>query len=224
MYNFFLDDFTIVKNAISTDVCKLLAREFRISRDLAMSVNKNNPSFKHPDAKNVLYPFEDEMVSNSFSWYSPLCFEALSDTLIKEIVEETVKEEVYPTYSYARIYYKNSQMFRHVDRSSSEFSVSLCIDTDTSINPWPLIIETKNKTVVKVEQNPGDLVIYKGNNLFHWRKKYNGTEHINAFMFYVMANGHKSELKYDTRPLLGMGANTRRLSSEQQFELYPTVH
>ena len=224
MYNFFTDDFTIINNAISPDVCRLLAREFRMSRDLAMSANKNNPNIKHPSAKQIDYPFEDEMVRNSFSWYSPLCFESLSDTLIKDIVQNTVGQEVYPTYSYARIYYKGSQMFRHVDRSSSEFSVSLCIDTDTRIDPWPLEIETKDKKIIKVIQKPGDLVIYKGNNLYHWRQKYTGFEHISAFMFYVMANGHKRELKYDTRPLLGMGSENRKLSSEEQFSLYPTIH
>lgn len=224
MYNFLKDDFTIINHAISQDICRLLAREFRMSRDLAMSANKINPAVKHPDSTQTQFPFEDEMVKNSFSWYSPLCFESLSDTLIKDIVEDVIKEKVYPTYSYARIYYKGSEMFKHVDRSSSEFSVSLCIDTDTGVDPWPLEIETKDKKHIKVNQTPGDLVMYKGNNLYHWRSKYTGKEHINAFMFYVCANGKKKELKYDTRPLLGMGSNTRRLNSEQQFNRYPTIH
>lgn len=224
MCNFFKDDFTVIPNAISKDVCRLLAREFRMSRDLAMYANKQNPNLKHPSSKQHKYPFEDEMVQNSFSWFSPLCFESLSDTLIKDIVENTLGEAVFPTYSYARIYYTGSEMFRHVDRSSSEFSISLCIDIDQTIDPWPLEIETKDKKTVKVFQNPGDLIMYKGNNLFHWRSKYLGKEHISAFMFYVRALGHKKELKYDTRPLLGMGSDTRRLNSEQQFSLYPTIH
>jgi hypothetical protein len=204
-------------------VCTLLAREFRMSRDLAMFVNKNNPTVKHPSSRQKEYPFEDEMVSNCFSWYSPLCFESLSDTLVKDIVEDALKTKVYPTYSYARIYYQGSQMFRHVDRSSSEFSVSLCIDNDKNYD-WPLELENKEKQVVKVYQEPGDLIIYRGNNLFHWRSKFLGNEHISAFMFYVNSDDYKKELKYDTRPLLGLGVEHRKMTSEEQWDKYPTIH
>jgi len=212
--------YEIIKGAISKDVCKLLAEEFRIAKEIAVDYNKHNPSYKSPDALNPKFPFGDEMVQRSFSWYSPLCFEALSNSLIKSAVEKVLGEEVYPTYSYARIYYYGAEMKKHTDRSSSEFSVSCCISVDADNTDWFLEVEDRDKNIIRVEQEPGDAIMYMGNELAHWRRPYTGKEQINAFMFYVRKHGEKQELKYDTRPMLGLGPQSRTMTSEQQWEKY----
>jgi len=206
------EKFVVIKNAISKETCKLLAREFRMARDMAAMIEYPGEEF----------PYRDTQVDRSFSWYSPLCFEALSDSLIKEVVESYLGEPVYPTYSYARIYYNGAEMPIHIDRSSSEYSVSCCIDVEKN-NPWYLGVETIRGEKVYVEQEPGDILLYKGSEIRHWRDPYQGTEQINAFMFYVKANGPRAELKYDTRPLLGMNSETRRMSSEEQWTKYPGI-
>mgnify|MGYP001138582004 CR=1 FL=1 len=204
------NSYQILNNLISKDVCEVSAREFEMARDIATATANNGHKF----------PYQDEMVENSFSWYSPLVFEALSDTLIKQRVEEIVGEPVYPTYSYARIYYTDAEMKYHIDRSSSEFSVSLCVKVDPDY-PWHLGMETLDGEKFYAEQQPGDAILYKGNELFHWRDPYKGTEQINAFFFYVRANGPKAILKYDTRPGLGMPPQSRRWDSNKQWELFP---
>jgi hypothetical protein len=206
------DGYAILKGAISKDVCKVMAREFKIARQLAYAA-------QHP-TENNMFPFHDEMVDRSFSWYSPLCFEALSDSLIKGIVEKELGESVFPTYSYARIYSHNAEMTRHTDRSASEFSVSVCIEVDETVKPWPIYFEDKQGNVLEMQQQPGDAVMYRGHELPHWRNPYHGNEQINAFMFYVRANGPRADLKYDTRSLLGLNSSTRRLTSEQQWAIY----
>ena len=206
------EGYAVLKGAISKDVCKVMAREFKIARQLAYAA-------QHP-TKDNLFPYHDEMVDRSFSWYSPLCFEALSDSLIKDIVEKELGEPVFPTYSYARIYSHNAEMKRHTDRSSSEFSVSVCIEVDENSKPWPIYFEDRQSNVLEMKQEPGDAVMYRGNELAHWREPYHGNEQINAFMFYVCANGPRTELKYDTRPMLGLHSGTRRLTSERQWEIY----
>jgi len=200
------EKYILIKNALSKDVCKLVAREFRMARDMAGLVPYPNEKF----------PYKDTQVDNSFSWYSPLCFEALSDSLIKPIVENAIGEQIFPTYSYARIYYNGATMARHMDRSASEYSVSCCIDVDPSYK-WHLGVETVRGEKLYVEQEIGDIILYKGNELYHWRDAYQGSEQINAFMFYVRANGPRSELKFDTRPLLGMNSKSRKLTSEEQY-------
>ena len=200
------EKYILIKNALSKDVCKLVAREFRMARDMADLVPYPNEKF----------PYKDTQVDNSFSWYSPLCFEALSDSLIKPIVENVIGELMLPTYSYARIYYNGATMARHMDRSASEYSVSCCIDVDPNYK-WHLGVETIRGEKLYVEQEVGDIILYKGNELYHWRDAYPGSEQINAFMFYVRANGPRSELKFDTRPLLGMNSKSRKLTSEEQY-------
>lgn len=213
--NFHKDGIVAIESAISIETCKLLSKEFKIARQLAYAVSNPTPENQ--------FPYHDEMVDHSFSWYSPLCFEALSDSLIKDVVENELGEAVYPTYSYARIYSNGAIMHRHTDRSSSEFSVSCCIEVDESVKPWPINFETTDGSILTLEQKPGDIVMYKGNSLPHWRDAYHGHEQINAFMFYVRANGDRSELKYDTRPMLGLHSSTRRLTSERQLELYKDI-
>lgn len=202
--------FKVINNALSSDTCKILAREFRMTRDI-LHFNAD---------KNKRYPFADEMVEKSFSWYSPLCFESLADTIIKDVVSSVIGEDVVPTYSYGRIYYKGSELKRHVDRSSSEIAVSVCLDKDDSVEDWPLFLSLSDKRVEKIIQNPGDIVIYDGNRLWHWRDVYSGNEHINAFMFYVRSNGPRSELIYDTRPALGLGSTARKFDSEKQWKTF----
>lgn len=201
------DGYYILNNAVSKDVCEVAAREFEMARDLAKSTD------------NDLYAFNDDMVDKSFSWYSPLIFESLSDTIIKRKVEEIVGESVYPTYTYARIYYNGAEMKYHTDRSSSEFSVSLCVKVDPKY-PWHLQMKTKDGNTMIVDQEPGDAVMYYGNDMPHWRDIYSGTEQINAFFFFVRANGPRSILRYDTRPMLGMPSSSRRWDSEKQNELF----
>jgi hypothetical protein len=222
MKTFIKDRLQIVEGALDPKMCRLLAEEFRLIRNIALATNRLNPDYRHPDSKNIDFPFADEMVENSFSWYSPVCFEALSNTVMKDIVEETIGDKVLPTYSYARIYSTDSKMKKHTDRTSSEFSVSCCLEIDNETQ-WPLEFEMESGETIEIVQNPGDIVIYDGSKLPHWRKPFLGKEHINAFMFYVMANGPRSELKYDTRPYLGYGPHTRSLDSEQQYEKFSTL-
>jgi hypothetical protein len=208
-------DYLLIKNAISKDACKILAREFRMIKDLMNSTNEGN--------RTKTYPFGDEQVEKSFSWYSCLGFESLSDTVVKSIVQQAVGEEVYPTYSYARIYYTGAEMPIHTDRSSSEIGVTCCIDVDKNSQPWNLGFIKDNGDRVYLEQDPGDIVIYNGNNNWHWRDPFHGQEQINAFLFYVKASGNRTELKYDTRPMLGASPNTRKLNSEEQWAIYGKV-
>jgi hypothetical protein len=217
--NFSSHGYQIVKNAVNPDVCKLLSNEFKLIENISLHQNKTNPNYRHPDSKQEQFPFADEMVNSSFSWYSPLCFESLSTTFVRPIVESVVGCSVFPTYSYARIYYHGAEMKRHTDRSSSEFAVSCCIDIDYK-NNWPIYFEEKSGNIIEVFQEPGDLIVYNGNELNHWRLPYCGNQQINAFMFYVNADGARTELKYDTRPGLGFGPTTRKLNSEEQWKKF----
>jgi hypothetical protein len=205
-------DYILIKNAISKDACKLLAREFRMIRDLMSATPEGDRSKE--------YPFGDTQVEKSFSWYSCLGFESLSDSIVKDVVEQTVNDAVYPTYSYARIYYHGAEMPIHTDRSSSEIGVTCCIDVDSTVPSWNLGFMKDSGERIYIEQEPGDIIIYNGNNNWHWRDPYHGREQINAFLFYVKASGDRTELKYDTRPMLGASPTTRKLNSEDQWAKY----
>ena len=180
-----MKDLFVVKKALSKDTCRLLARQFRMSRDILCH--------KNPE----LYYHGDNIVKKSFSWYAPLCFESLADTLVKDIVEETVGEKLYVTYSYGRISYNGAVLPKHLDRDESQYAVSCLIDTDRN---WPIYFEVDGKDK-KLKQDIGDIVIYKGTKLKHWRNEFLGTEQMSAFMFFV--NEENRHLENDGRAFLG---------------------
>ena len=180
-------DFQIVKNAVSTELCEFLALEFSMMSEVC----------------GMLYPGADlaDLCKNSFARYSPLMFEALSVKLLP-MVEQLTNLTLYPTYSYARIYYKNSELQKHLDRPSSEVTVSICITKDDT--NWPLHIQDSEGIDNEIFLDVGDLVIYSGRKHLHWRDPFTGTSQIQAFLQYVDANGSEAWLKWDTRPKLGL--------------------
>jgi hypothetical protein len=180
-------DFQIVRNAVSLELCEFLALEFSMMSEVC----------------GMLYPGADlaDLCKNSFARYSPLMFEALSVKLLP-MVEQLTNLTLYPTYSYARIYYKNSELQKHLDRPSSEVTVSICITKDDT--NWPLHIQDSEGIDNEIFLDVGDLVIYSGRKHLHWRDPFAGTSQIQAFLQYVDANGSEAWLKWDTRPKLGL--------------------
>ncbi len=174
----------LVKNAIPKEVLTIMDIEFTMMRDCMKTLNSTNG-------------FNDPSVHNSFSWYSPICFETLS-VYLQPLVEKEVGEKLFPTYSYARIYMNNSVLTKHTDRKSSQLSASCCIRKDAD---WPLCFKTK-EGIEEFDMDPGDIVISSGTKIPHWREPYTGNEHMQAFLQYVYVDGKYSHLKYDTRPCL----------------------
>ena len=66
---------------------------------------------------------------------------------------------------------------------------------------WPIFLE-KNKKKIKIKLQPGDLLIYKGEELPHWREKFEGNTCIQIFFHYVT----DKNLIWDSRPHPGLPA------------------
>jgi hypothetical protein len=154
----------------------------------------------HINRYSTEYPFGDAQCPTSFTNYGALCYEALL-LYLQPIIEEYTSKELLPTYSYMRIYYKNSILQKHTDRPSCEYSATICISIDDK--PWDIFFK-KCETEHCVSLNPGDLIIYKGQELEHWRDKYDGNEQIQVFLHYVDKNGPNAGLIYDKRPFIGI--------------------
>ena len=124
---------------------------------------------------------------------------AFLDSLLieqQQLMETLANCKLYPTYAYARIHWAGSALRKHTDRESCEFSATICIDNDP--DPWPLFVE-QTKYILE----PGDMLVYRGRDLKHWRETYTGKQQIQIFIHYVEEGGKYSEFKYDKRPCLG---------------------
>ena len=146
------------------------------------------------------FDYGDPQVEKAFSAAAPVITETLLDVMTS-ILSQTINCELYPTYSYLRIYMKGAELERHTDRPSCEVSATLPLSYDAP-TIWPLYIESGNK-VIGVELEPGDALLYKGIEVPHWREAFEGERQVQVFLHYVKKNGKYSEFKFDKRDHLG---------------------
>jgi hypothetical protein len=166
----------------------------------------------------TLYTLFDEMqnlsleegpnpqIPNSHSSYGDPMMESLLVHLHKHMEEQTGLT-LYPTYSYYRVYRPGAELKIHKDRPSCEISTTLMLGADYKDNndlyEWPIYMDGK-----KVNMSPGDMVIYRGCELDHWREMFTapeGSYHSQVFLHYVDANGPYADYKWDKRS--GVGVN-----------------
>lgn len=121
--------------------------------------------------------------------------------------------QLFPTYTYSRIYLPKEILKRHRDRESCQISLTATLDYETFDNePWDLFVEPNNS----IKLYPGDALIYKGCEIDHWRESFVGIQQTQTFFHYVDANGPYKNFKYDFRPSLGSSANTKNFALKEE--------
>lgn len=147
---------------------------------------------------------------SQYSFYA----DPLAETILynsKADIEDVCEKQLDPTYSYSRVYVKGDELKRHVDRPSCEISVTVNVAI-TADTPWPIWCQYKDNDPVECLLAPGDAVVYKGCEVYHWREPLRHAD-INAqfMLHYVDKNGPHASFKWDRRPSLGMLNETRRM-------------
>ena len=205
--------YQVIRGAISKEVADIAYRYLQISAEADHWMIHNN--LTHPSNK-LVGNFNDPQVPNSYAKYGDRLMETL---LVKTIavMQKKTGLKLVPTYSYTRLYRKGNILQRHKDRPSCEISTTLNLGGDA----WPIFIDpTGSDNVideykgihkpgapkgVKVDLKPGDMLIYSGCELEHWREPFEGQLCGQVFLHYNHADGQfaKSNL-YDKRPMLGI--------------------
>jgi len=191
------EGYILVKNALSKEILELLKLQITI-HEKTKCYEKNIDRHK--------YFFKDSSCEKSFSEYGILCSEALL-LQMKPFIDTYCNLDLIPTYSYSRIYYNGSILDRHIDRPSCEYSMTCCISCDGE--PWDFYIKNKKNEEKCIKMEEGDIVIYKGCEVEHWRKIYNGNRQIQIFLHYVNSTGIYKEYKFDKRPFIGINTNNK---------------
>lgn len=141
------------------------------------------------------YPYGDGQVVGTYAQYSDPIFDSLLYSCTKDMSDFTGKT-LHPTYSYFRVYEPGAFMKKHKDRVSCKYSMTLCLGfTDKA---WPMYVEG---TPIYLE--PGDLLVYRGDKLYHWRDPLPSGYQSQVFLHYVEegAENWKRD-RYDSRDLL----------------------
>ncbi|HEU4768515.1 MAG TPA: hypothetical protein VFS77_14130 [Pyrinomonadaceae bacterium] len=121
---------------------------------------------------------------------------------LKPAMEQITGLSLLPTYSFLRIYETGAVLTRHTDRHACEISASLTLAYDAP-HPWPIWLQTRQEPR-SITLHPGDMLVYKGRELPHWRERFDGNYWIQVFFHYVDANGPLASYKFDGRDGLGL--------------------
>jgi hypothetical protein len=192
--------YLVVKKAISPDLADFCYTYFLNKRRVAKFLFEEK--YLHP-YETMFGVWNDEQVPNTYSHYADLVMETLLLGLIPRMEKET-GFKVYPTYSYARIYKNGDVLHRHSDRFSCEISTTLNLGGD----PWPIYLEPSGKkdmAGLRIDLQPGDMLIYRGCDLEHWREAFEGQNCGQVFLHYNSQNSKDAEKnKFDGRPMVGL--------------------
>jgi hypothetical protein len=185
--------YTVIRQAISKDLAMFVANYFSMKKqvyDTCIQARYISPY----ETLLGYYEGENEQIPNTYSCYSDIAMETL---LLKcqPVMEKATGLKLYPAYTYARIYKKGDELKRHKDRFSCEISTTMNLGGD----PWPIYLSPKenvgipdgkkittisNAKGIKVDLKPGDMLVYYGCELEHWREKFKGEECIQVFLHY----------------------------------------
>mgnify|MGYP003633673497 CR=1 FL=1 len=192
--------YTVLKKAISHELADFVYKYFLNKRNVARFLLDQ----KYISPFNKEYGvWNDEQVPNTYSHYSDIAMETLLQE-IKPIMEKYIGIKLSPTYSYARIYKKGDVLTRHKDRYSCEISTTLNLGGDS----WSIYLDPTEKTGqagIEINLDPGDMLIYSGCDLEHWREEFKGKNCGQVFLHYNKAGSKTAKENYlDKRPLLGV--------------------
>jgi len=212
-YNFKKDNFCVIKNAISIEFAEFFFNYFLMKKQVYDTCSSQK--YISPYEKILgYYEGPNDQVPDTYTSYSDIAMETLLLKL-KPIMEKTTNLKLIPNYTYARVYKRGDELKRHKDRFSCEISTTLNLGGD----PWPIYIEPDSKKGKFVEQGyqtemtkgvqvdlaPGDMLVYRGNILEHWRESFDFNTCVQVFLHYNnAATAGSEENKFDRRPHLGL--------------------
>ena len=206
--------YTVIRQAISKDLAAFVANYFMMQKQV-YDTCKVSRYFSPFETILGHYETKDEQIPDTYSQYSNIAMETLM-LKCQPVMEKATGLKLYPAYTYARIYKKGDVLKRHKDRFSCEISTTMNLGGDD----WPIYLEpdsskggikegvgyvSDNTKGVRVDLKPGDMLVYSGCELEHWREKFKGKECIQVFLHYNNRKtpGAKDNM-FDKRPHLGL--------------------
>ena len=206
--------YQVIKGAISYELANFVFNYFLLKRDAVKYMYEKNITYDN----GMFGTWSDAQIPNTYSHYADHVMETLLVKVLPVMASETGLELI-PTYSYARLYKKGDILHRHKDSPSCEISTTIHLGG----NPWPIFIDgtgannilsgSETTTIVKsgapegskVILDVGDMLVYSGCELEHWREPFEGDVCGQVFLHYNHVNGPFAEKnRFDKRPMLGI--------------------
>jgi len=205
--------YQVIRQALSKELANFIFNYMMLQRDAVDFMVKHQKV-------NPYNPFigtrTDKQVPGCYTKYADWVMETLLMYMIP-IMKAKTGLELIPTYTYTRLYEKGNILKRHKDRPSCEISTTLHLGGDE----WPIFLDPTGGNFVideyknihkpgapkgiRVDLKIGDMLIYSGCELEHWREPFEGKVCSQVFLHYNHANGPFAKTNLlDGRPLLGV--------------------
>lgn len=221
---FMKNRFLVLKNFIPKDVIDMTMDNWKtIENNKAMykSIMRREEDIIFESPSNSLYKsdgghsFPPAVAMHRYVWEK-----------LKGVIDLDLKE----TYAYSRKYERGAYLKSHTDRPSCEVSVTMCLDYKSDDGkPWKIWVQPdkcylsessdqnhiynitqakphkqrKEDGAVQVSLEVGDLLLYQGPNIPHWRDYFVGDYTYHMFLhFYNVGGGIKDlpHARVDVKP------------------------
>ena len=200
-YTFNQHKIRFFKQAAPQNICHFIYQYFLLRRSTLKTMLDSK--YISPYNKDLGFFGDAQSKKETYCQYGDPAGDILLK-LMQPLIEKEVSHSLIPTYSYARVYEKGGVLKRHTDRSACAISGTLFLGGEQ----WPIYIDPTGKIKqkgVRVDMEPGDMLIYSGGDLEHWRNEFKGEHCVQIFLHYNYTGYSQSELnKFDTRPTLGL--------------------
>lgn len=212
--SFIENKYVVIRGAISKELAEFVFNYFNNKRQVANTFKQaNDPLYN----SGCFGGWEDTQIPGTYSHYGDLAMETLLQK-VKPIMESHTGLTLVETYAYARIYKTGDILHRHKDRPSCEISTTLNLGGPA----WPIFLEPDSSVGIVTDEGytpgdtpgvqvilePGDMLIYRGCELEHWRDAATEDGCTQVFLHYNNAFSPAAEKnKFDKRRHIGLPAN-----------------
>jgi len=198
------DRYVVLRDFLPQDIIEVVMDMWRSAEDVG--------AYMHRENKDITYKNPEESIGKSLGGYCTpwgIALHGYIHNKLKDYIDMDLRE----TYSYTRKYERGAYLGSHTDRPSCEISATLCLDYHTDDNtPWKIWLRNdKNyagidaETVKKETQDltqrerlrygcksvslePGDILLYQGPNMPHWRDYLLGDYSYHLFVHFFNAD------------------------------------
>lgn len=208
-WKFMFDRYVVLKNLIPKDIINMTLDNWKAhehSESSGLYREENDITYKNPASS----------IGKSTAQYSAPWAIGLHNWLHQEL-KRHIDLDLGITYAYSRKYERGAYLGSHLDRPSCEISATLCLDYKSDDgSPWPIWLRndknyiTEEAETVKNESQdysqrerkkngckqlllePGDVLLYQGPNIPHWRDYFLGEYSYHIFVHFY---NRRSEMR-----------------------------
>ena len=199
------DRYVVLRNFIPKEIINM-----RLDAWKTVEQNENwDSAIMYREEKDITHMTPDDAINKSKGGYCTPWAVALH-RYIRDRLTDVIDMNLKETYSYTRKYDRGAILTSHTDRPSCEISATLCLDYHTDDGkPWKIWVQNDqdyidfedNEKLVEITQGVsprkriengakcvelevGDILLYQGPNIPHWRDRLLGDYSYHIFVHF----------------------------------------